>query len=330
MWIFDVESLRFLEVNERMLEHYGYKREEIERMTCLDIRPDREKERLQKIIPTYTSKDELYSAGHWVHKKKNGEEIIVDIMTCMMDYGQSRALLVLANDVTKNLELQQELMNSKLAHQREVAKASLSVQEKERTDIGKELHDNVNQILTSVKLHLEMIDAKTDPVHLGKSIDGVKTAIAEIRRLSKSLVPPTFNDMGLIGAIDDLVENMNLYSPLSIKFLHYDFDEDGFSDDLKLTLFRVVQEQLTNVVKHSQASEVLIQLSNDNDYIGLVIDDNGRGCDKGKKRNGIGINNIINRADMFNGEVNIDTEPGKGFRLEVVFPAQKTEARSKA
>lgn len=328
MYIFDVETLRFLEVNERAVQYYGFSREEFANMSILEIRPEREKGRVQNVIPGIKDNDQMQIMGKWVHQKKNGEEMIVEIITHKIEYQNREALLVLSNDVTKNVRLQQQLLEEKIAKQREIAKATLSVQEKERNEIGKELHDNVNQILTSAKLHMELIESFGAEKHLPKGIELVDTAINEIRRLSKSLVPPTLNDMGLLLSIEDICENMNSLGSMSIIFTPINFDEDRFENDFKLTLFRIVQEQLTNVVKHANASEVEITLEQKTDFIHLLVEDNGKGFDKGQKRRGVGINNIINRADVYSGIVAINTAEGKGCKLDVRFPVKEKEAQA--
>lgn len=327
MYIFDIETLRFLEVNERAVQYYGFSREDFSNMTILDIRPEREKGRVQNVIPEIKDNDQMHVMGKWIHQKKNGEEMIVEIITHKIDYHGREALLVLSNDVTKNVRLQQQLLEEKIAKQREIAKATLSVQERERNEIGKELHDNVNQILTSAKLHMELIESFGIEKHLPKGIELVDTAISEIRRLSKSLVPPTLNDMGLLPSIEDICENMNVLGSMSIAFTPINFDEDYFENDFKLTLFRIIQEQLTNILKHANATEVEITLEQKAQFIHLLIEDNGKGFNKMQKRRGVGINNIINRADVYSGVVTINTAEGKGCTLDVRFPVKEKQAQ---
>lgn len=327
MYIFDIETLRFLEVNERAVQYYGYSREEFLSMNILDIRPEHERDRVQNVLPGLKDDNEMHMMGKWIHRKKNGEEMIVEIITHKIDYAGMESLLVLSNDVTRNVRLQQQLLEEKVARQRDIAKATLSVQEKERNEIGKELHDNVNQILTSAKLHLELIESFGTEKHLPKGIELVDTAINEIRRLSKSLVPPSFSDMGLLPSIEDIVENMNVLRSVSIVFTPVNFDEDCFENDFKLTLFRIVQEQLTNIVKHANATEAEITLEQNSGYIHLLIEDNGRGFNKIQKRKGIGITNIINRADVYSGVVTINTAEGKGCSLHIRFPIRESTAQ---
>jgi PAS domain S-box-containing protein len=319
MWIFDTENLRFLEVNEMAIQHYGYSREEFAQMTIYDLRPKSEREKLDQ---WFLKGKTIHTAkGLWTHVKKNGDKIFVEIISHDIDYNGKKATLILSKDVTNNIKLQNELVEQKIAKQREIARASLTVQEKERNEIGKELHDNVNQILTSVKLHLDyMAQTEADKEkHRVTSLNLVTAAIQEIRRLSKSLVPPSLGDVGLISSIQDLVEDINECQSLIIDFEYCPLNEEIFDPGLKLTILRIIQESTTNILKYADASYVHIEISRQKTHLVLKISDNGKGFDPTKTRKGIGITNIINRADIYHGKVEIDSKPGNGCTLKVDF-----------
>jgi PAS domain S-box-containing protein len=319
MWIFDTATRKFLEVNEMAIAHYGYSREEFAKMTIYDLRPKSERQKLDNwFVKEKTSKA---AKGLWTHIKKNGENIFVEIISHDIDYNGIKATLILAKDVTNNIRLQNELLEEKIAKQREIARASLTVQEKERNEIGKELHDNVNQILTSVKLHLDyMAQTEADKEkHRVTSLNLVTSAIQEIRRLSKSLVPPSLGDVGLISSIQDLVEDINECQSLIIDFEYCPLKEEVFDPGLKLTILRIIQEQTTNILKYADASYVHIEISRQKSNLALKISDNGKGFDPTKTRKGIGITNMINRADIYHGKVEIDSKPGNGCTLKVDF-----------
>jgi PAS domain S-box-containing protein len=319
MWIYDIETYRFLEVNEMAISHYGYSKEEFNKMTIYDIRPKSEKDKLDQLLNH--GKAEGSSKGLWTHLKKNGEKIFVEIISHQIDYNGRKATLILSKDVTRNIKLQNELLDEKIARQREIARASLTVQEKERNEIGKELHDNVNQILTSAKLHLDyMAQSEADKEkHRAMSLNLVNNAIQEIRRLSKSLVPPSLGDVGLISSIQDLVEDINETQSLIVDFESCKLDEEMYDPGLKLTVLRIIQEQTTNILKYADASYVHIEISRLKDHLVLKISDNGKGFDPTKTRKGIGITNIINRADIYHGKVEIDSKPGNGCTIKVDF-----------
>ena len=96
--------------------------------------------------------------------------------------------------------------------------------------------------------------------------------------------------------------------------------ENEIDQNLKITLYRIVQEQLNNIIKHADAADVHVSISSDNRHLNLKIEDNGKGFDTHESRRGIGINNIISRAELFNGKVAIKTAPGKGCYLNINVP----------
>jgi signal transduction histidine kinase len=206
-------------------------------------------------------------------------------------------------------------------YQRQLTRQVILAQEREREVIGRELHDNVNQVLSAVRLQLEMAlaDKEAAPPLIARSMQHIRDCINDIRNLSHSLTAPTLGTRSLVDAINSLVEMVSLSSGLHIRFLH-----DNYTDDLpmdqKLAIYRIVQEQLNNVIKHSHASEAHIGLTQSQDQTILTIRDNGRGFDTHTKRNGIGFNNIKSRVKVFEGNVHIDSWPGKGCTLKVNIP----------
>jgi PAS domain S-box-containing protein len=318
MWVFDPVTLRFLEVNKMAVRHYGYTSREFRTMTILDIRPQEDRTPLHDLVRNKNTSQTTFRRGKWTHVKKDGEKIIVEITSHRINYHGSEATLVQAQDVTERVKLERLLLEEKINHQREMAKAALDVQEKERTEIGKELHDNVNQILTSAKLQLEYMDQSTDKEKI--RLNGIKLvnmAINEIRKLSKSLVPPSLRDIGLVASVHDLIEHIN--SPqTSIEFCNEGID-DSLDKGLQLTIFRIIQELTTNIIKYAEASSAQIKLHRINNSVMLSVSDDGKGFDLAKHRKGIGLNNIINRADIYRGKVSIRSEPGKGSKIVITF-----------
>lgn len=240
--------------------------------------------------------------------------------------GKPTRVIGAAQDITERVRLQDQLMEEKNLRQEEIMKATLGVQEKERNEIGYELHDNVNQILTSAKLYLECVgrwDDKKEEYRL-MSLELINKSVEEIRRLSKSLVQPRLNDIRLVQAIEDILENIRATRQLSI-ILQYDgFDETRLDYGLKLAIYRIIQEQTTNILKHARASAARIELYQKNDCPGLKIVDNGVGFDPSRLRKGIGFTNIINRAAIHHGKVDIVSSPGKGCTLSILFTQNTT------
>jgi two-component system sensor histidine kinase UhpB len=225
-------------------------------------------------------------------------------------------------DITERFLLQEEIEKQRLDRQRQITEATIRAQEKERTELGRELHDNINQILTTSKIYIEM--AREEPEIreevLEKSYEYVSSAIDEIRALSKSLVPPSLGDIGLKEAILDLIENLNVAQKIQISLRTYGLKDVYLDNDLKLMAYRIVQEQLNNVLKHSKGKMTEITLSVVRKNLNIIIRDDGIGFDQAKRGRGIGLSNIMSRAELRHGSVQIESSPGNGCVLKVSIP----------
>jgi signal transduction histidine kinase len=214
------------------------------------------------------------------------------------------------------------LLRQRVLQEKLIVRTSLKAQEKVRNEIGIELHDNINQILAASKLFLDKaLKQNPDQEELLLRCKGhLMNAIEEIRRLSHQTVTPSLDSISLGQIIRDLIEDIHQSSSLQISFNADFFDEESISRDLKLTLYRIVQEQMSNIIKHSDASNAFIKLYPEAESLILLIGDDGRGADIDEKGTGIGLNNIKNRIDYFDGDLDIQTTPGKGFVLKAKIP----------
>ena len=218
--------------------------------------------------------------------------------------------------------LRDQINKQKITRQKEITRATIKAQERERLELGRELHDNVNQILSSSKLFIESSVHNPDKQEemLNRSKNLINSCIEELRKLSRFLAPPSLGDLTLKESIEEIVEEYNqIDGRKTIEHTIVDIDEDKLSDDLKISVYRIIQEQLNNIRKHARASKVQILLKHGNNNIALHIEDNGCGFDLQAKRKGLGITNIINRAETFNGSIQIITSPGNGCAMYINF-----------
>jgi two-component system, NarL family, sensor histidine kinase UhpB len=236
--------------------------------------------------------------------------------------GMPTGLYGITHDVTERVLLENKLVSERLTRQKEITNAVLTAQENERAMIGKELHDNLNQILAVAKLYIQMARTyeKDREMYLGKSCGFIEDVIGEIRKISKTLVIPGTHIIGLFDNIKNLVQDLTMIHPIIIEFHKEGINIEDIDEKLQLTIFRIVQEQVNNILKHANAANASINLSRKDDDVVLLITDNGEGNDMLKEMNGVGIINIKSRADLYDGKVTIITKPGKGYELKVVLP----------
>jgi PAS domain S-box-containing protein len=315
----NADTLQFAEVNEAAVQLYGYSRKEFMKMSAFDIMSPEDRNDLQHLVPKANPGNRPATLRK--HIKKNNEAIFVEVWAHAINYKGSNAWLVIANDITEKIELQNQLVEGRIKQQQEIAQAVIDAQESEREILGRELHDNISQVLTTARLYLNC--AKDTPsmqdVMIKKSVDTISSAIEEIRRLSKSMIETFHKEVGLELSLNDLIENVLLTQQFSIDLQYNVPDEQQLDDKLKTTIFRIVQEQLNNTIKHAAASQVFISILQKDRLLQITIADDGKGFNTNKKRTGIGITNIISRTELFNGRVKIESAPGRGCRMQVSF-----------
>jgi|GEM_PF-4016295 len=249
--------------------------------------------------------------------------IMVNADPILDDEGNIKHVICSVMNITERKRLEQELVSKQINHQKQLTQATIDGQEKERKEIGKELQDNIGQQLTTVKLFLDMAKSNEDSVTnemLNMASKGVSDLINEIRAMSRSLVPPTLKDLGLIDSLQELISSINRVQSISITLEYNDFNEHETAENKKLMLYRIVQEQLNNIIKHAGADRAIIRLTSEPGTILLEITDNGKGFDMHAIRKGLGFTNIRNRAELFGGKVDVLSSLGNGCMLTVSIP----------
>jgi len=202
--------------------------------------------------------------------------------------------------------------------------AILETQEKERLQIGMELHDNVKQILSGISIYLDValkkIEDKEAVISLLNKLKKYNNdAVSELRKLSHQLAPLVEDDSSLKDKIDWLILSLNLHDTLSISIAIDDF-KFKIKDDIQLHFYRILQELFTNIIKYSKADKVEILIYKLKERIWLKIKDNGIGFDVNVKKQGVGLENIKRRVKILNGELKINTMKGEGVEVLINVP----------
>ncbi|MEA4931978.1 MAG: ammonium transporter [Lawsonibacter sp.] len=221
-------------------------------------------------------------------------------------------------------------LNQKIQQQNEALKRQAHMlavtQEKEREKIARDLHDGVGQSLVALKINLGLIQNCTQDKALksraATTMNLVQSTIEEIREVIYNLKPVQLNEGGLANSIRNLSKKLNDLSGIKISCEIQD-DLPQWNETEEVNIYRIVQECLTNIIKHSGATEACVRFLRQDGRLSVCIADNGSGFDRKEVRSGFGLTTMKERADMLNAQLIIDSEPGNGTRMILEVPYEK-------
>jgi len=224
--------------------------------------------------------------------------------------------------VKSNVRLKDELNREIRLKEKQIEEATQDAKETERSDIAKELHDNINQLLAASKMYIDMAKrgGNNCKIYLNRSSQYTLEAIEEIRKLTKGLTSDVIQHLGLCEALKNICQDTMETNPIKLSMELNGFNEYDFNDKFKLNVYRIVQEQVNNILKHARATGIVISLKHSTESLVLTISDNGIGFDTCKKQSGIGLTNIKSRARAFKGIADFTSLSQKGCTLTVTFP----------
>jgi len=314
-------------ISDAYEKEYGYKI--TNNMTPVDdwishIHPDDQLTVYQDYSRMLESRDIEWKYNYRFLRADNSvADVLSSGMVLRNSNGVAYRMIGYMHDTGKKTVLEESLVREIKLKEQQIKEAKEEAKETERSDIGKELHDNVNQLLGASKLYLEMAKrgGEHTEMYLSRSSEYTTTAIEEIRKLTRGLTTNTIENLGLREAIENVARDTMEVNPVKISCELARFEETSVNDKFKMNVFRIFQEQLNNILKHAKATQVRITLSQTQTTIMLSIADNGVGFDTDQKRKGIGIANIKNRATSYSGIADFVSQPGKGCVLTVTFPA---------
>lgn len=325
MWVYDVETLDFLDVNVAAEKQYGYRREEFLSMSIRDIRPNEDIPLVEKAVAFVRKHEALYTEGMYRHQKKNGDLIFVQIKSNIVDFKGRKAEVILANDVTELLATQKSLQ--------EAYTNIIQVEEQERERFAAEIHDGIAQNLVALQLMLPVLTnaiplAKKPPVlsifseTLDQTIMGCKEIVNNVR-------PKNLIDHGLAYILRQLVEKMNAVGTLQFE-LQVDDDIDQTMDyNNRFHLYRIIQENINNAVKYAKASSAGILIERKDDRLNIQFSDNGVGASEKILKAESSFLSIKRRVSVLGGSFRVshNSEGGLLFQYEIPISG-KTELNS--
>jgi len=221
-----------------------------------------------------------------------------------------------------------EITKMKEEYERETLKSQLEIQEETFKNIGQELHDNIGQMLSVVKLSLAVLPLNDkhdawEPIQGARQI--LNKAMMDLANLTKSLHTDRIAQIGLAESIHFELETINRTGLLDLEFSISGIEE-SFDDQKSIVLFRIFQENLNNILKHSKAKKVQINLTYLDDKFIMKITDDGIGFDVAEKKNstssaaGVGLKSIFNRAKLIGADIEMQSETGRGTIVTIQLP----------
>ncbi len=325
MFIWEFATKKIIDCNDEVLQKYGYTKEEFLGLTILDIRPEEDIPKIKEATIT----PEVYGNVHkkiWKHKKKDGELMDVEINGHLMEYQGKKVSFVQVNDISEKVKAEAEI-NSYYQKLHELTAHLQYIREDERTRIAREIHDELGQQLTGLKMDASWIYKKfvaADKPILDKLLsmialidDTVKT----VRRIASDLRPGILDDLGLIPALEWQAQEFEKRTGVKSDFSNFvaDFNPER---NLAINIFRIYQEALTNVTRYAQATLINTVLEENEGYFILLMSDNGCGfdLDEVRKKKSWGIVGMRERALLFKGELVIRSEKSRGTTIKLSIP----------
>ncbi|MEO7393191.1 MAG: PAS domain-containing sensor histidine kinase [Ramlibacter sp.] len=255
--------------------------------------------------------------------RSNGEEFPVDASISQLDTQQGKLYTVILRDVTERVRAQEE--------HSEFAAAAHAIREEEKRRVARELHDELAQSLTALKMDTIWLRDNTRSAgdESVSKFEGMLVmldhAVAATRRIAADLRPLMLDDLGLVPAIEWLVVNFQQRNGVA-SGLQVD-DELELREPYATAVFRIVQESLANVGKHANATKVTVAVAYEDEVVKVVVEDNGQGFSTSapRKSQSLGLMGMRERAQLLEGTAAIESAPGRGTRVEVLIPLRATE-----
>lgn len=253
---------------------------------------------------------------------------LVPIMGLLFQYYKRLKAQRLLN--SKQAEVSSQKINTILKEQElELIKASISGQDKERQRISQELHDSIGGNLAAIKLQVNHLNA-SDFSNIQKISLQLDETYQQVRSISHTLLPKKFSQNKFLEVLESYFKNISEASKIKIAFIPYPKKEiNELNENIQIEIFKIVQELLTNTIKHAKASEVEIQLNFIENIINLLFEDNGIGFDAEKQSKGIGFINLESRIKKLNGSFVIDSKLKRGTIANIEIPAESIKPKKK-
>ena len=314
----------FTYVSPSVVKVLGYSPDEMIGMNAIELVHPLDLDSIRQLFEDLLGDSSKTASSEIRYREKNGSyRWIEGIGKNLIDDPSVGAIVVNCRDITDR-KVADEML-------RELPIRIINAQESERRRVARDLHDSVNQILSSVKFRMESIEERTqrrdkalkDVVASAK--DSLEKAMHEVRRISQNLRPSELDDLGVVPAVRSMCEEFAEVTKIDVDLKFVRFPKE-LSPEIEVTMYRIIQEALSNVAKHSAATRMVIRCEGDHSRVKLLIKDNGKGADghdltgSPSKSSGMGMLNMKERAAFVGGTVSVHSTPKKGMEISVLLP----------
>ncbi len=322
---------KFIEVNERFMELFGYNREELIGHTSAELGfygNDADRENVNNRLLAEGCVRDLEIGT----PTQSGAQLCVLISAVPVVMNGEECILGTLLDITerKKAEVERENLIEQLheaqGQQQMLSARLMEAQENERRVIARELHDEVGQALTALKINLQTVQRKYQSgLDLAESIAMVEHTLQQVRSISLNLPPTVLEDLGLAPAVRWLLDRMGREARFGTTFVS-SLEDTRLAPQIEITCFRVAQEALTNVMRHAGAQHVKVELAQADDELHLTIQDDGSGYDvekayqRARQGNSLGLVGMQERVDLAGGRMEIESMAGMGTKIHASFP----------
>ncbi|MCG8372630.1 MAG: PAS domain S-box protein, partial [Balneolales bacterium] len=312
--IFDEDSLSIIEANDALLQLYEYSQEELQKLTVYDLYEAEHWDKFQWLANKYRG---IPSPGtEFKVRTKSNKVLNLEITTTPINYLNKEFRLAAVKDITKQREAEAKAFSS-----------FVEGENKERSRLAREIHDGIIQYLAASKMNLTALKYKLDDFTddekelFENGVAYLKQAMNETRDISHNLMPPILEDYGLALAVKTLVEDFEKGSKIECNYFQ-NIEDISMPKEIRINVYRITQECLNNILKHSEATSVSIQLIHDNSEFFLTVEDNGIGFDTDSDDyiSGLGLSGIRSRVLSMGGYLDIDSKINQGSVFTIRLP----------
>lgn len=310
--------------NEAMEKISGYTISELSGKNAADLFLDKRKANRKPDIQKLRAQGEA-SVYELATLRKNGDQAIWVISGApVFDAdGNVKGSVGIHWDITDIKNMEQQLLEERINREKAVFEATLQAEEDQRSQIGRDLHDGVGQMLAYMTLYMNMIKTKGryGNDELEELQRTAKQTLEQVRTLSRNLAPPAIRDLGLRDAVIEMIDSYKILKTPVFNLSIYDQPEDEkIVMGKKIVMYRVLQELLNNTYKYAEACLVKVEICIKQKNLHMQYTDNGKGFDPEKVIKGVGIESIQSRIKFHGGDIEIITRPGEGFKALINIP----------